>query len=99
MMNDYVAVVHLSDTPPATRCWPTEGVGPGVSIAEAVQDCRDRLAGIREARLDPACGALTIRFDRDRVNIADVVRFFEDRGVTVVGVAQSRAMAPAAAAD
>lgn len=88
-MNDYVAVVHVTDTPPATRCWPTEGAGPGVSLAAAIQDCRTGLAGITETSFEPECGALTIRFDRDRVNVADIVRFLEDRGVTVVGVAQT----------
>ncbi|MBX3403216.1 MAG: hypothetical protein KF699_07375 [Phycisphaeraceae bacterium] len=56
-----------------------------------------RIRGVRCATVDPASGAMTVRFDRALVTIGDLVRWIEDQGLAVGSVAQERIESGAAA--
>lgn len=81
-MNDYVALLRLDHLSLAASLQ---------AAAHAIQTLSSALRGVREASFDPAAGMLTVRFDRSLTSVADVVRWFEDRGLRISGVAQSRA--------
>lgn len=56
-----------------------------------------RIRGVRCATVDPASGAMTVRFDRALVTIGDLVRWIEDQGLAVRSVAQQRTEASSGA--
>jgi len=77
MRSLYTAIIHLREPP-----FP----GAGALIEPMLRVIR----GIDEVNFEPAESLITLRFDRDQMGLAEIVRMIEDCGPTVSGVAQRR---------